>query len=153
MSIEDTAQKLDEMFCVMENARREATAEAEALLLKWDAELEPIKQVMRKHLILFRNLAVQHTGSYGTLQGVVIGSTAKIPHRLIVLKEHLAIPVNGETDKLDNTDAIPLQSFLETADLETVKAGFDFVRKLDSDAVKDMAKRIEQLKEFVSKNS
>ncbi|MDR3149549.1 MAG: hypothetical protein LBT88_06020 [Oscillospiraceae bacterium] len=153
MSIEDKAQNLDEMFCVMSNARRETAAEAEALLMKWDTELEPVKQVMKKHRILFRNAAVPYTGSYGSLQGIVIGSTAKIPHRLIVLKTHLAVPVNGETDKADDTGAIPLQTFLETADLETVKAGFDFVRNLDSDAVKDMAKRNEQLKEFVSKNT
>lgn len=144
MPIDERAKYLDEMYSGLFDGQAKVVADIEALFIRWDAELEPIKRVMRKYKLYYRN--ANYPGK--TALGAVLGVTNKHPQRLLVLYQGLVCPVNAENDEAKVSEAMTLSEFIAAADLSKAKAGFDYVRNLGSPEANPIAERNRELTRF-----
>ena len=144
MTPEEKAKYLDDVFTgLLENQTRIA-ADIEGLFAELDAEIEPIKRVMKKYSVFFQN--PNFPGK--TTLGVVLGITIKHPQRLLVLIDKLVCPVDATNDKADVLNAMTLSEFVRMADLHMAKAGFDYVKKIGSPEANPIAERNRDMAAF-----
>jgi len=142
MSYEEEAKILDDYLTRQEEEQRKSAVEISGLLQNWDKEMEPIKRVMRKHMIQFGNPKI---GAYGDV-GIVVGGTSHTP--LMLVRGSVFAP---KEQGVDVESAVTLTEFIIRADLSVIKAGFDFVRNF---SVHDnpISRRNKQLIEFLESN-
>jgi hypothetical protein len=140
MSYLRDAETLDRFLAAEKDNLQQRVQEVSRLLTDTDAELEPIKNLILSYGLSFFN---ERTNGASDV-GIVIGGTAETP---AVLVRGAVISVSKDGGVQNNIGV--LSDYLRVADLDTIKAGFDFVRKF---SVNDnpITSRNKELEKFIS---
>lgn len=142
MSYEQDAKYLDEFLTSEREKQHAYSMEISELFIRWDNELEPIKEVIRKHKLSFFNPDTNGKSEHG----VVIGGTSDNP--LVLIRGSVYRPAHGIEPS--NRFAV-LSDYIRTADLKTIKSGLDFVRNFSLDN-NPITNRNKELEEFLNAN-
>jgi hypothetical protein len=149
MTIQDRAAELERMFSEFDGEQTRLTGKIEHLLSAWDDELKPITDLMQKHHIPFRN----SEAAGKNYCGIVVGKTAESPHRLFVLKGGNVYTAGQTGGELNYHEAVSLAEYVRVADLATIKAGFEYVRKCQFVGSNPISGRNEEMSKFLTENS
>jgi hypothetical protein len=140
--MENSVEYFERLFADMTSNQEKLVDQAAEMLIREDGELAAIKQFMAKYDLPFENPRV----SEHTSEGIIVGERYGLP---LVLQQGLVLEV-GRDGKVICESAERLSAFLKTADLETVKAGFDYVRKARYVDNNHIAERNRKLQQFLS---
>jgi hypothetical protein len=140
--MENTVEYFEKLFADMANNQEKLADQAAEMLIQEDGELAAVKQFMAKYGLPFENPRV----SGRTSAGIIVGERYGLP---LVLQQGLVLEV-GKDGKVIGESAERLSAFLKTADLEIVKAGFDYVRKARYVDNNHIAERNRQLRQFLN---
>jgi hypothetical protein len=140
--MENTVEYFETLFADMTNNQETLAEQAAEMIMREDSELTAIKQFMAKYGLPFKN---PHVSAH-TPEGIVVGERHGFP---LVLRQGFVLET-GRDGKLISESAESLAAFLKAADLNTVKAGFDYVRKAQYVDSNHIAERNRQLQQFLS---
>ena len=145
MDIHKRAGYLESVFKEVTDAKRDFISQAEGRILNWYGLIEPIMAIMDKYGAPYANAKLPDCQP--TLYGVLIGADEG---KVFVLRDGLVCPVDRDTGVKIESGCTTLAAFLATADLNIIKAGFEYVSHLDSSAAEKIRLRNDELKRFLA---
>ena len=148
MNIKEAADDIRSTLGMLKRERAGLADRITEMLEQRYNSLSPIFEIMKAHEIPFRNSLVEGSSDIGLVIGEEnIGDD----RRLFVFDGLYVRMIDTKTGRIAD-DPISMADFIKTADLECVRAGFDYVHDLKGTAVKEYAERNRVLKGFLQEN-
>jgi len=150
VTVQEQAKELRAVLQMLKAERNVLADRATEVLEAWNNSLYPITEIMREYNIPFRNTLIVGESERGFVVGEAVDADNDRP--LLYVYDGLCVHlVDALTDeRIDGP--ISTAKYINEANLEHVKAGFEYVRKLKETAVKGYLEQNNVLKRFVEES-
>lgn len=141
----ETVKSLETALEQVVEYQKKLIGECEKIIFEYDAYIEPVRGVMRKYGVPFKNPVLD--GQPQTKHGPVVGASGDKVY--VYLNGVIRIADAAEDQLLD--EVLTVGEYIKCADLGVIKAGFQYVANLTvSEGSEFIVKRNNELKNFLN---
>jgi len=148
MTIQEKADDIRASLGKLKTERAGLADRITSMIEKWNNSLNPITEIMKEYKLPYRNNGVEGESDRGFVVG---GETVGDDSLLYVFDGMFVYLTNADNGKTVG-EPITTSEFVKSANLDHIKAGFEYVRNLKDTAVKGYCGHNKELKKFLDEN-